>query len=243
MLLSLDGSAGETPRHCHAEGQIFIIYRGAMTVTTDDGRWLMPPGRLGWFPPYCDHSARRHGAVTGLSLYLPAHQVGALSDKPCVFTPSPLAGAVLERMAELGEGPRGEHLLAVLLDELAVAQAEPLHIPMPADPRLTAMALALLESPADPRSLNQWAAAVGMSRRTLMRRLAAETGLGFAVWRQRARLMASLPMLAAGETVTAVALEVGFESVSTFIAAFRAYFQTTPARYFHGPSGNRPDPA
>lgn len=240
MLLSLDGADGETPRHCHAEGQIFIVHRGAMTVTTDNGRWLMPPGRLGWFPPYCDHSAGMHGAVTGLSLYVPAPRVEALPPDPCVFTPSPLAVAVLERMAEVGEGSRRDHLLLVLLDELALARPEPLHIPMPTDPRLMILARALLDSPADPRSLQEWAAAVGLSRRTLMRRLTAETGLGFAHWRQRVRLMAALPMLAAGVAVTTVALDVGFESVSTFIAAFRAYFQITPARYFAVEFGRRP---
>lgn len=241
MLLELHGSDEETPWHCHAEGQIFVIGQGVMTVTTEDGRWFMPKGRMGWFPPFCHHAARMQGVVRGVALYVSAERVGSLPQAPCVFPVSPLAEAVLTRMAEVPNGTRREHLLAVLLDELAVARLEPLHIPMPCDPALTKMAGALLDRPADGRSLDQWASAIGMSRRTLMRRMVAETGLGFAAWRQRVRLMAALPMLAAGECVTTVAFDVGFESVSAFIAQFRAHFHTTPARYFdRGRRGDAP---
>jgi AraC-like DNA-binding protein len=52
-----------------------------------------------------------------------------------------------------------------------------------------------------------------------------------AEWRRRLRLLHAVRLLAEGEPVTAVALEVGYSSVSAFIAVFRKEFGTTPGRY------------
>ncbi len=46
--------------------------------------------------------------------------------------------------------------------------------------------------------------------------------------------MAALRKLAAGEPVTAVALDLGYESQSAFIAMFRRALGVTPGRYFTG---------
>jgi AraC-like DNA-binding protein len=40
-------------------------------------------------------------------------------------------------------------------------------------------------------------------------------------------------MLAADEPVTTVALELGYDNVSAFIAMFKRAMGTTPSRYFH----------
>jgi AraC-like DNA-binding protein len=59
-----------------------------------------------------------------------------------------------------------------------------------------------------------------------------ETGLSFARWRQQARLLRALELLALGEAVTGVALDLGYESLSAFISMFRQSLGTTPAKYF-----------
>jgi AraC-like DNA-binding protein len=59
-----------------------------------------------------------------------------------------------------------------------------------------------------------------------------ETGLTFGKWWQQLRLLHALRLLAGGRAVTSVALDVGYDSPSAFIAAFRRYFGATPARYF-----------
>ncbi len=55
-------------------------------------------------------------------------------------------------------------------------------------------------------------------------------------WRQQARLLHAMRLLASGEPVTSTALEVGYESTSAFIAAFSAVIGTMPGRYYkaHG---------
>ncbi|HMV40724.1 MAG TPA: helix-turn-helix domain-containing protein, partial [Plasticicumulans sp.] len=58
------------------------------------------------------------------------------------------------------------------------------------------------------------------------------TGLSFADWRRRLRLLLALGALEAGRSVTAVALDSGYDSLSAFIAAFRNEFGTTPKALF-----------
>ncbi|MFC3136090.1 helix-turn-helix transcriptional regulator, partial [Microbaculum marinum] len=74
----------------------------------------------------------------------------------------------------------------------------------------------------------------GMARRSFARRVAAETGLSFGAWRRRLRMLRAIEQLAAGDPVTAVALETGYDSVSAFIHAFRGELGVTPGRYFGG---------
>jgi len=73
----------------------------------------------------------------------------------------------------------------------------------------------------------------GASQRTLERVFRAETGMSLGGWRQQLRLGRALEKLAAGESVTAVAIDSGYASASAFVVAFRAAFGRTPGRYFH----------
>ncbi len=58
----------------------------------------------------------------------------------------------------------------------------------------------------------------------------------FGAWRQRQKLIMAIEALAYGGSVKAVAMDVGYESASSFVAAFRSMFGVTPARYFQPPT-------
>jgi AraC-like DNA-binding protein len=120
----------------------------------------------------------------------------------------------------------------VIFDEVAGTAPDDFGLPMPQDARLTRIAAALIDDPADSRTLEAWAQWANIGTRTLSRRFVDETGISFTAWRQRARLMRALELLAAGQPVTSVALDLGYENVSAFIALFRRTFGTTPGRYF-----------
>jgi len=47
----------------------------------------------------------------------------------------------------------------------------------------------------------------------------------------RARLLRGLELLAEGQSVTTVALELGYCNISAFIALFKRTFGVTPTRY------------
>jgi AraC-like DNA-binding protein len=156
---------------------------------------------------------------------------------PHVFAVTPLVQALVDRLTSLDASAtafeeRRVRLVVVLIDELAASARPSLHLPMPQDKRLAAMATALANDPAMPDTIDQWADRIGMARRTLTRRFAAETGLSFAQWRQQSRLLKAVELLSLGEPVTTVALTVGYNSVSAFIEVFRKHFGCTPARFF-----------
>jgi AraC-like DNA-binding protein len=71
----------------------------------------------------------------------------------------------------------------------------------------------------------------GMAPRSLTRRFVTGTGFSFTAWRQRVRLLRALELLAAGKPVTAIALDLGYDNSSAFIALFRRVFGATPGQY------------
>ncbi|NNF77645.1 MAG: helix-turn-helix transcriptional regulator [Rhizobiales bacterium] len=124
------------------------------------------------------------------------------------------------------------HLVALLLHEIKRREVLPLHIETPNDRRAARVAEAVINDPADSRTLEAWAPHAGASPRTLKRFFRAETGLAFGQWRRHVRLIAALELLARGEPVTQVALAVGYESTSAFMEMFREQLGTTPSKYF-----------
>ncbi|WP_419756299.1 helix-turn-helix domain-containing protein [Brevundimonas sp.] len=98
------------------------------------------------------------------------------------------------------DGPEGR-IASVILDELATAPIENFRLPIPSDPRLRALAEAMIANPAASSTVAQWAAGVGMSERTLNRRLSSEIGMGFGRWRRQIHILLALRWLASGRSV------------------------------------------
>jgi len=124
----------------------------------------------------------------------------------------------------------GMRLSQVAIDCISAARALPLQLPLPSDPRALRLAEILREDPATQASLAELARKAGASTRTIQRLFLAETGLPFAQWRQRLRLLHGATVLGAGKSVTEAGLEAGYAGTSAFTAAFRKHFGFTPSR-------------
>lgn len=223
--------------HAHRRAQLVHAAEGVITVTTAEGRWIAPPQRAIWVPGGMKHRVASGRPFRLLTLYVDA-RVGVPLPRACaVVSVDRLVAELLVAAAGFGDdyAPRGPEarLVRVILDRLPELTAAPiLHLPQPRSRELDRIARALTASPADERTLEEWAALVGLGAKTAARRFVAETGLTFGVWRQQCRLLAALDRLGAGESVTRVAFDVGYRDVSSFIATFKSAFGTTPARYF-----------
>jgi AraC-like DNA-binding protein len=219
-------------RHRHAWHQLVYARAGVMTVSTARGAWVVPPQRAVWMPAATDHEIRCASAVSMRTLYF-APRVRALPGECCVVHVSPLLRELILAGVEApGPARRRRQLTALILSELAAATVAPLHLPEPADPRVRRITEALRAEPGDPRTLAAWAKEVGASTRTLSRLFLAETGMTFRQWQRQARLLAALVKLARREPVTSVALDLGYDSPSAFIHAFRRALGKTPRCYF-----------
>ena len=225
-----------TGLHWHVRAQLLYASKGVMKVSTAKGSWVVIPQRAVWIPATEPHDLETLGPISLRSLFIQPDAAQGLPTECCVVNVSPLLRELIAAACELPNtyslGGRDEHLMMLILDEIRAVSVAPLHLPEPTDPRLVQIAAAIRRHPADNRSLDAWGRKVGASSRTLARLFVAETGLTFRQWQQQARLLESLVRLADGEAVTTVAMEVGYDSASAFIAMFRRVLGTTPKQYF-----------
>lgn len=220
--------------HHHARGQLLGSTRGLLSVGVEDAVWIVPPIHAVWLPPHHVHSAGSRGPFYGWSAYVAEDACHDLPTRPCTVRTSGLLREAILRAAEWPleplDAPRAR-VAAMILDEIRTLPVEPFGLPLPHTPQPQRIARALIDDPADQRGLDDWAHWAGLSSRTLSRRFVAETGFNFTTWRQRARLMRSLEMLAADIPVTTIALDLGYSTASAFIGVFRRTFGETPSSY------------
>ncbi|MEG0185823.1 MAG: helix-turn-helix transcriptional regulator [Stenotrophomonas sp.] len=226
-----------TARHQHARGQLLGAHRGLLRIEAGDFHWLLPAGHMAWIPPSLPHALVSSGAFDGWSLYFSAAACAGLPAAPRIFQPVPLLQAAVIRALQWQQralDAAQARLAGVIADEIATSTALPLALPQPRDRRLRRVAAALVRSPDDTRTVEDWATASGLSSRSLARHWQAETGMSLSQWRQRLRVLLALPRLLAGEAVISVALSMGYDTPSAFISVFKREMGVTPARYVGG---------
>ena len=224
--------------HQHPWHQLLYATSGAMTVSTDRSSWMIPTARAVFIPACTAHAIRMWGTVQMRTLYL-SPALTRFEDSGCrVIEVAPLLRELIlrtvERMGLDSRVPHDARLIGLVEDEVNLAMAaaaeSPLVLPMPQDERALALAHAVLGQPLSTENVDDLARQHGVARRTLERRFSDETGMSFGVWRQKARLLDSIRLLAEGGSVTDTALDCGYASVSAFIAAFKGTFGYTPGR-------------
>jgi AraC-like DNA-binding protein len=124
--------------------------------------------------------------------------------------------------------------MSVILDQIQSLPVTPLELRIPQEPRLNRIYKALSDNPADNRSLEDWGHKVGACSRTLTRRFQTETAMSFRQWRQQFRILEALKRLGQRESVTKIALDLGYDSPSAFISMFKKALGKTPGQYFKG---------
>ncbi|MCM2438528.1 helix-turn-helix transcriptional regulator [Agrobacterium vitis] len=233
--LGMATDSWEHPIHSHRKAQLIFADTGLITVETEECVWVVPPQSAVWIPGGMVHRARNSGDPKGFAVFIEPRIAGALPDTCSTMAVSPFLRALLERTAALPSeydsfGPQAR-LMGVLLDELAAAPPEWLHLPMPSDPRLRKLADAMLATPSDHTTLDQWAGRVGMSERNMARLFVSETGLSVSKWRRHMHIITALPLLAQGQTIQSVADELGYDSPGAFVTMFRKEVGAPPRRF------------
>ncbi len=216
--------------------QLAYAAQGVMSVRTVEGTWIVPPHRAVWIPAGVAHKLEMAGRVQVRTLFFEPRLARAQPRRCHAVNVPPLLRELVLATVRLGMLRRTvaaeARLARVILDQLEMLPAVPLQLPMPRDPRARKAAELMQDNGGEPLSLAKAARAAGASRRTLERLFRAETHMTLGRWRQRLRLVEALRLLAAGHAVTRVALDVGYESPSAFVSAFRKLLGTTPGRYF-----------
>lgn len=221
--------------HAHPRGQVIYASSGTMRVVCRHDIWVVPPSQAVWVPPGIEHEVYFPGEVSLRNLFIDPSVTTGFPEQCTVIKVYPLLRELILKAITVGdsyahESP-GFRLMMVILDELRQAEPTPLHLPMARDQRLLRVMEALLKTPGDSRDLTAWADIAGASPRTLARLFVRETGLTFGAWRKRLLLQEAIDRLGKGETVTRIAFDLGYQSLSSFIEMFRQSLGASPGQY------------
>jgi AraC-like DNA-binding protein len=218
--------------------QLVCATRGALTVRTERCAWVAPPHRAVWMPAGFEYRLEMSGVVAVRMLYIRPDKRGDRQfPRECsVVNVTPLLRELIQRAVQVGALdaaiPKQKRLIGVILDELKVLVAVPLQLPLPRDSRATQFATLANQDPGGAASPEKLLRQCGASRRTMERIFREETGMSLGQWQRRQTLLHALRLLAAGENVSGVAGELGYNSPSAFIAMFRRELGQTPKKYF-----------
>lgn len=225
------------PSHHHLEGQLLFASRGVMLVETEGHRWVIPPQRALWLPPLQIHSYHLLSQTDLQSVYFSSSLIAECSNftkshDVHVITATPLVKELIQGLFSQEYNESSQRKMALLLLEI-LSEAAPLaaELPMPRDERLFYATQELLVSHRWDAAMSDLAYIANMSERTFSRLFIKDTGFSFRTWKQRARICASLDLLANGIPVKQVAYQLGFSCPATFVAAFRAIVGKTPGHF------------
>lgn len=222
--------------HAHSTHQLIYAVRGVMVVRADAGRWVVPPTRAIWMQAGMIHEIRCIGEVHMRSLLVRTQVAPKSLVRTQAVAVSPLLRELIRAAMDVRQpyaaASRDGRLMRLILDELQRLPVLPLHLQEPTDPRLVPISRALQEQLDDPSTLADWSQRLSIDGKTIQRLFVKETGLTFGQWRQQARLLRALELLAGGEKVIEVALALGYESPSAFTSMFRKHFGQTPSTFF-----------
>lgn len=231
-----DGYA--VPRHSHTRAQLLCASQGVVLVTTDAGRWMIPGDHAMWIPAGVEHSVDIVGDVFMRSIYISSDAVSGVPDHLHVVGLTDLMRCLIidatgtDNMPE--PGSREALVIELILRDLHTLPQRSLGLPFPNDPRLQKLCRDFVKKPSSHVTIDEWADRLAMSRRSFTRHFQRETGVSLSVWRQQACLFAAVPRLTEGESVTSVALDLGYESVSAFTTMFRRMLGVPPRHYLPG---------
>ncbi len=217
--------------HRHPRGQVLYATTGLMIARTVAGAWAVPTGHALLIPPRLPHDIAMHGRVEMVTAYISPETAAVSMPSSCrVVRVSRLLDAALQSLAQeavlYDPAGRGGHLAELILDEVRNAEPAALTLPMPSDKRLRRMCEDVIGDPGKSVDIDTWAATIGVSRRTLTRRIRQETGLSFGDWRRRLRHLRTIALEAEGVPMKLVAAEVGYRSPQ----ALKAMLKRTIAR-------------
>ena len=235
--------------HRHPWAQLAYCASGIVQVTAarpsgaanvaDEVSYIVPPSRAVWIAPGAQHHITVLEAAEFRTLYIHASAVPAPWQGCRMLVVSPLLRETIHALDTAPGRPcspaREQLLMALALDEITHADTQSLGVPLPhphsGDKRLRALCEAVLRAPSERATLAEWALDVGASERTAARLFREELGLSYPQWRQQAVLAHALPLLARGQSISAVAAATGYASDSAFSAMFKAAMGQSPRHF------------
>lgn len=215
--------------HSHHEHELLWVERGSVQVRVQSRLWLLSRGLALWVPSGTVHRVRADAAVA-----LGATHINPLSctrawDVPLLMSVAPaLRGLLLHDTQNDMPDEYRARAQQVCIDLLTPASVRRPELPIPTDSRVSRLVNEVLARPRDSRSLEQWAAVLNVSPRTITRIFSVEIQMSFAQWRIAVRMREAVSQIMRGRPVQQVSRNLGYSSVSSFVTTFRRTIGVTP---------------
>ncbi len=211
---------------------------GLFELETEEASWRLPPTRAAWVTAGTLVTATTLGAVRCASVYFQPAFAEPLAQGLRVFeVNSVVREMVLHAQgfseAALDHTPRIERFYLTLLDlcRPLVDVGPALRLPRAQSSDLRAALRFTRANLGESLVIGEVAESVGLSPRTLMRRLQSEIHLTWGQYLQSARMIRAMECLAGGTSVTETAIAVGYASLAAFSTAFRRFTGVSPREY------------
>lgn len=233
-LDSLDSGWQTFPGH-------YLLYasNGTFILEVEAMQWFLPPQRAAWVRADIPIRIQAKKPITSSSILFAKGSIPALEFDCRVFAVNPLARemilyAMRWNIERTPHDPTADQFFGAMANvclELAAA-AEQFWLPRPKSPELAAAVEFILHGLPAKLTVDSIAEAVNVSARTLARRFMDEANITCGQFIHHARMLRAMELLGeSDEAITEVASAVGFESLSSFNAAFRKFAQETPSTY------------
>ncbi|WP_227245363.1 AraC family transcriptional regulator [Paraburkholderia caribensis] len=229
-------AGAELARHVHDRGQLSVLLRGTLEISSEEGWWVAPPGLAIWVPPNVMHGARYSESSSVLNLRFGEEFTASLPvGCDCVVVTDLLRALAFEAVRLIGSNTQTEAIeLVVRLMVLQIRQPQQgpgLFLPHGRDRRLRQATSLLRADPASNVPLDELATRVHTSARTLARLFVNETGMPFTRWREHLRVICAVEYLARGQSIIQTALALGYKNTSSFTTLFTRLVGSPPRRY------------
>ncbi|POR46293.1 AraC-like DNA-binding protein [Paraburkholderia eburnea] len=230
--------------HIHHRAQLVYATRGIVRIMTPDGLWIITPAHALLIGSQVEHELHMLGEVSMRTLYIDPTALAAPEPRCRPVACGELLRAALLDLCAAGTDAAGcrraallEPLMLDVLDTAARAD-DVACLPLPADARLRHICTSLIAQAANNETLEEWAANVGASARTIARHFRVETGLSFGEWREQLRISEAKSRLAIGHAPVDIARELGYADSRTFAVMFRRASGVTPQQFLErAPAG------
>ena len=217
--------------HAHPMHELVWVRGGSLTARVGDRVFTVSDGSGLWIPAGTVHAGRLTARIAFHDAFFDPERTPIAFDAPTAIAMTPVLESVLLHLARRELEPAARARAEAVVFDVLEPSGRQLALRVPGDPRIDAIAEALLADPADARDLDAWANELGISERTITRAFRSATGLSFAQWRQVLRIHRALALLGDGCEVHDASEQLGYAHPSTFIAAFRRVMGTTPGAF------------
>ncbi|HAS6461230.1 TPA: helix-turn-helix domain-containing protein [Vibrio parahaemolyticus] len=221
--------------HQHTWHQIIFPIKGLLQTQTEHYQHLVPHTSALFVPAGVQHESIALSNTIFVGIYLNPEFGATYEPQVRTIALTPFLNELLQEIRRQCENETSHeevlHLLAVLHDQILKSNVQTFQLLLPQDRRLKLIFEQLTDEPASSCSLKEWGEKIGASERTLSRLFAKEFNTSFLLWRQQIRLIYSLSLLDESLPIQAIADLVGYQNDSSYIKAFKAYFDVTPQQF------------